>query len=160
MLCLFVTNKHVNFVGDVPSPSHSHKPRPRDTGVTRLRTNIGKRGARAEGGINKIEGGEGVECCVVLSLKNTSILLVTRRVLHTHKNPASVTRASRAFGRTLGEGAHVRRGGINKIRPWGGQFPSGHGQKGKISWPRASGDARFYVKINPRQKSGDAVACA
>ena len=112
------------------------------------------------GGINKIEGGEGVECCVVLSLKNTSILLVTRRVLHTHKNPASVTRASRAFGRTLGEGAHVRRGGINKIRPWGGQFPSGHGQKGKISWPRASGDARFYVKINPRQKSGDAVACA
>ncbi len=64
--------KHVNFVGDAPSPSHSHKPRPRNTGVTRLRMNIGLgEGACARrGGINKIEGGEGVECCVFLSLKN------------------------------------------------------------------------------------------
>jgi hypothetical protein len=29
--------------------------------------------------------------------------------------------------RTLGEGARERRGGINKIRLWGGPFPSGHG---------------------------------
>ena len=50
MLCLYVTKKHINFVGDAPSPAHSHKPRPCDTGVTRLQTNVGRRGARAEGG--------------------------------------------------------------------------------------------------------------
>ena len=33
--CVFLSlKKHVNFVGDAPSPSHSHEPRPRDTGVT------------------------------------------------------------------------------------------------------------------------------
>ena len=51
-------------------------------------------------------------------------------------------------------------GGINKIRPWGGPFPSGHGIKCKKSWRRASCAHNFYVKINPREKSGDAVACA
>ena len=64
MLCLFVTKKHINFVGDAPSPAHSHEPRPSDTGVTRHRTNV--------------------------------------------------------WG-----------GGINKIRPCGGQFHSGHGKKVK-----------------------------
>ena len=73
-------------------------------------------------------------------------------------NPDPATQASRAFGQTLGEGARTE-GGINKIRPWGGPFHSGHGIKCKISWPRALCDADFYVKINPRQKSGNAVAC-
>ncbi len=44
-------------------------------------------------------------------------------------------------------------GGINKIRPCGGQFHSGHGKKGKIS-------VTHNFKINPRQKLDDAVACA
>jgi hypothetical protein len=49
--CVFIfTNKHVNFVGDAQSPAHSHEPRPRNTGIMRLWTNIERRGARAEGG--------------------------------------------------------------------------------------------------------------
>ena len=63
MLCLFVTQ--------VGSPAHSHK-LPCKTGVTRLWM-LGE-GARARrgpgrGDNNKIEGGEGNECCVFLSLK-------------------------------------------------------------------------------------------
>jgi hypothetical protein len=108
VLCIFVTKKHVNIVGDVSSPSHSHKPRPHDTGVMRLRTNIGRRGARAEGGINKIEGREGFECCVFLSLINASILLAMRRVLHTHTNSAPTTQASRPLRTNVGRrGARV-----------------------------------------------------
>ena len=104
------------------------------------------------GGINKIEGGEGVECCVFIFTKKPSILLVTRKVLHTQTNPAPATQASCAFGRTLGEGARARRGGINKIGLWGGPFPSGHGIKCKISWPRASCDARFLRENQPKAK--------
>ena len=62
-------------------------------------------GARpGRGGNNKIEGGEGVECCIFLSLEK-------------HVFPAK--QASPAFGRMLGEGVCVQRGpgrgGNNKI---------------------------------------------
>ena len=74
-------------------------------------------GTRAQtGGINKIEEGEGVECCVFLSLKNMSILSGTCRVLHTHTNPAPTTQASCAFGQTLGEGVRARRGGLTRLK--------------------------------------------
>ena len=60
--CVFLSlKKHVIFVGDAPSPSHSHKPCPRDTCITRLRTNIGRRGARAEGGVlTRLKGEKGL----------------------------------------------------------------------------------------------------
>jgi hypothetical protein len=70
-------------------------------------------GARpGRGGNNKIEGGEGVECCVFLSLEKH---ISAWGVLHTHRT----LQASPAFGRMLGEGVCVRRGpgrgGNNKI---------------------------------------------
>ena len=59
--CVFLSLKeHINFVGDAPSPSHSHKPRPRDTGAKRLQTNIGRRGARVEGGLTRLRGEKGL----------------------------------------------------------------------------------------------------
>ena len=59
----------------------------------------------------------------------------------------------------LGEGTHARGGGgINKIGQWGGPFPSGHGKKGNIMASCVCGEHDFYVKITPRQKSGNAVA--
>jgi hypothetical protein len=54
----------------------------------------------------------------------------------------------------------VRRGGINKIGPWGGPFPSGHRKKVKYNGLVHPEMHEFYVKTNPRQKSVDAVACA
>jgi hypothetical protein len=64
-------------------------------------------GARpGRGGNNKTEGGEGVECCVFLSLEKH---VSAWGVLHTHTNcPAK--QASPAFGRMLGERARARRG--------------------------------------------------
>jgi len=53
----------------------------------------------------------------------------------------------------------MRRGGINKIRPWGGPFPSGHGINVKYHGLVHRVTHEFYLKINPRQKLGDAVAC-
>ena len=58
---------------------------------------------------------------------------------------------------TLGEGAHTRRGGINKIRPSVGRvFPSGHEKKSKYHGLVRHVMHDFYVEISPRQKSGDA----
>ena len=60
----------------------------------------------------------------------------------------------------LGEETRTQRGGINKVRPWGGPFPSGHGIKCKNHGLVHCVTHDFYVKINPRHKLGDAVACA
>jgi hypothetical protein len=59
-----------------------------------------------------------------------------------------------------GAGAQAQRGGINKIRPWGEPLPSGHGIKCKISCLVHCLMHNFYMRINPRQKLGNAVACA
>ncbi len=59
----------------------------------------------------------------------------------------------------LGEGARAQRGGINKIRPRGGPFPSDHGINVKYHGLVRYVTHDFYVKINPRQNLGDAVAC-
>jgi hypothetical protein len=104
VLCLFVTRKTRQRVG---SPAHSHK-LPCKTGVTRLRTNVGRKGACAEGpgegGYNKIEGGEGNECCVFLSLKIHETGVTSPA--HSHElHPAK--QASPAFNEHWEKG-HVR----------------------------------------------------
>jgi len=60
----------------------------------------------------------------------------------------------------LGEGAREQPYNLNKIRRWGGSISSGNGKKVKNHGIMHRVVHDFYVKINPRQKSGDAVACA
>jgi hypothetical protein len=68
VLCLCVTKKHVNFVGDALSPSHSHKLHPRNTGVTRLRTNIFEKGrTRKGGGLTRLKGEKGLSVCLFVT---------------------------------------------------------------------------------------------
>ena len=60
MLCLFVTNKRINFVGDAPSPAHSHELRPHDTGITPPSDERGEKGrAGGGGGLTRSGRGEG-----------------------------------------------------------------------------------------------------
>jgi len=61
---------------------------------------------------------------------------------------------------TLGEGAREQAYNLNRIGRWGGSISSGDGKKAKNHGivHRVAHD--FYMKINTRQKSGDAVACA
>ena len=77
------------------------------------------------GGNNKIEGGEGNECCVFLSLEKH---VSTWGVLHTHTTcKTGITRLRTNVGR---RGEHAE-GGINRIGRWGGSISSGYGKKVK-----------------------------
>ncbi len=54
----------------------------------------------------------------------------------------------------------MQRGGISKIGAWGGPFFSGHGKKITYHGLVHPEMHKFYMKTNPRQKLGDAEACA
>jgi len=60
---------------------------------------------------------------------------------------------------TLGEGAHERADNLTGLGDGEGQYRAAT-EKGKKSRHRASVTHDFYVKNNPRQKSGDAAAWA
>jgi hypothetical protein len=105
VLCLFVTRKTHQRVG---SPAHSQN----FAGVTCLRTNVGRRGVRAEGpgegGNNKIEGGEGNECCVFFFTQNTRNSITSPA--HSHELcPAK--QASHAFDKRWEKGHVLAEGG-------------------------------------------------
>jgi hypothetical protein len=61
---------------------------------------------------------------------------------------------------TLGDGAHKRAHNLNRIGQGGGSISSGDGKKLKNHGIVHRVTHNFYVKNNPREKSGDAVACA
>ena len=60
----------------------------------------------------------------------------------------------------LGDGARKRAHNLNRIGQGGGSISSGVGKKVKNHGIVHRVTHDFYVKINPREKSGDAVACA
>ena len=61
---------------------------------------------------------------------------------------------------TLGDGAFERAHYLYRIGQGGGSISSGDGKKVKHHGIVRRVMHDFYVKINPREKSGDAVACA
>ena len=61
---------------------------------------------------------------------------------------------------TLGDGAFERAHYLYRIGQGGGSISSGDGKKVKHHGIMRRVMHNFYVKINPRQKSGNAVACA
>ena len=60
----------------------------------------------------------------------------------------------------LGDGARERAHNLKRIGQGGGSTSSGDGKNVKYHGIVHCVTHDFYVKINPRQKSGDAVACA
>jgi hypothetical protein len=109
--------------------------------------------AHGGGGINKIEGGEGVECCVFV-----------------------VTQIQVNFGVDTPRSAASREPRPGDTAPLDERWEKGRACKGGVLVKLEHGDGHFlvavkyhglvhpemhefYMKTNSRQKSGDAVAC-
>ncbi len=117
-----------------------------------------KEGARARrGGINKIEGGEGVECCVfVVTQKHINFGVDTPRSAASCKpRPSNTAPLDERWekGRTRGGGVLV------KLERGEGHFLAAMEKKVKYHGLVCPEMHEFYMKTNLRQKSGDAVAC-
>ena len=61
---------------------------------------------------------------------------------------------------TLEEGVRKRAYNLNRIWQWGGSISKGDEEKVKNHGILLRVTHNVYMKINPRQKSGDKVACA
>ena len=156
MLCLFVTKKNVNFVGDALSPSHSHKTRPHDTCVMRLRMNIFEKGrARGGGVLTRLKGEKGLSVCLFFTNKTRQFcwrraesctLTRTPPPRHRHHAPSDERwekgRACGGVGLTrLGRGEGHFLAAMKKVK-----------YHGLVLVHRVMHD--FYMKINPEAKIG------